>query len=195
MTPKQIERIQKKISDIKRRLAAEKRMFGAYDDSSGMRYIPTRYYLELGDYAGGLKYLKWFATNFPDDVGFPDFLFEWTVILFKNGKLKEAERKAFETFSSNTYFFDKYFGRQISPIQKWEGSNVAEASYVDYLKYSSTDTDLNDFTEWLRKFTSSERFLTLSEKFVAINIKLKTEHNIAERRNLSKQIQQLEEEW
>jgi hypothetical protein len=47
----------------------------------------------------------------------------------------------------------------------------------------------------LRKFTSSERFLTLSEKFVAINIKLKTEHKLAMRRNLSKQIQQLEEEW
>ncbi|HEX3933131.1 MAG TPA: hypothetical protein VHW43_00540 [Puia sp.] len=32
MTPKQIEKLTKKIADIKRILAAEKRKFGAYDD-------------------------------------------------------------------------------------------------------------------------------------------------------------------
>src|SRR5699024_10525078 len=101
MTPKQAERLQKKISDIRRALAAEKRKFGAYDDSRGLRYLPTRYYMQLGDYRGGLTYLRWFSKNFPDDGGFPDFLFEWTVILFKSGRLKEAAQKAFETFCAN----------------------------------------------------------------------------------------------
>lgn len=53
MTPKQAERLIKKIAVIKRVLAAEKRKFGGYDDSRGLRYLPTRYYLQLGDYRGG----------------------------------------------------------------------------------------------------------------------------------------------
>ncbi|UFH57660.1 hypothetical protein [Spirosoma sp. KNUC1025] len=53
MTPKQIQRLEKKIAAIKRALAAEKRKFGGYDDSRGLRYLPTRYYLQLGDIKGG----------------------------------------------------------------------------------------------------------------------------------------------
>src|SRR5690349_5782845 len=119
-TPKQIERLKKKISDIRKTLASEKKKFGACDDSRGLRYIPLRYFIELGDFSGGLTYTKWFAKNFPDDMGFPDFLFEWTIILFKNGKIKEAEKKAFQTFCSNTYLFDKYFCKPILPVNKWE---------------------------------------------------------------------------
>jgi hypothetical protein len=42
MTPKQIEILKKKIADIRRTLAAEKRKFGVYDDSGGLRYLPTK---------------------------------------------------------------------------------------------------------------------------------------------------------
>jgi hypothetical protein len=76
MTPKQIEKLKKKIADVKRILAAEKRKFGAYDDSRGLRYLPTGYFVKLGDYEGGLAYLKWFYKNFPFDGGFPEFLFD-----------------------------------------------------------------------------------------------------------------------
>ncbi len=99
MTPKQAERLQKKIADIKRVLAAEKRKFGGYDDSRGLRYQPTEYYIKLADYAGVLRYLRWFARQFPDDAGFPDFLFECTILLFKTGKTKEAEKKPSKPFA------------------------------------------------------------------------------------------------
>ena len=94
MTPKQKERLQKKIVDIKRTLASEKRKFRFYDDSSGIRYLPTKYFIRIADYRGGLVYTKWFDKNFPGDSGFPEFLFEWTLILFKNGKTIESEKKA-----------------------------------------------------------------------------------------------------
>ena len=109
MTPRQAQRLLQKIADIKRILAAEKRKFGGYDDSRGLRYGPTRYYLQLGDYKGGLAYTRWFAKAFPSDVGFPDFLFEWTILLFKGGKLAEAQVKAWQTFCSNTYVFGYIF--------------------------------------------------------------------------------------
>ncbi|MBK8875390.1 MAG: hypothetical protein IPN13_16320 [Bacteroidetes bacterium] len=53
----------------------------------GIRYLAPELYIKIKDYEGGRKYLKWFDKNFPDDSGFPEFLFEATFILFKCGDL------------------------------------------------------------------------------------------------------------
>jgi hypothetical protein len=194
VTPKQTERIKKKITDIKRALASEKRKYGDYDDSRGLRYIPNSLYIKLGDYSGGLTYTNWFQKNFPDDSGFPDFLFEWTIILYKCGKIKEAEKKAFETFCSNTYLFAKFFGSRIVPLDKYENSNIDIPSYCDYLEYSSEQLELKDFSDWLSKYLTAEKFITLSTKFIEIYRRLKTEHDPETRGYLIQQARKLEEE-
>ena len=175
MTPKQTERLKKKIVAVKRALAAEKRKFGGYDDSRGLRYLPTKYYVQIEDYSGGLAYTKWFSKNFPDDVGFPDFLFEWTIILYKKGKLLAAGQKAFQTFCANTYLFDKFFGRSVTPPDKWEGSNLGTVSFTDYFNYSNQQKELEDFATWLSSLISTERFIELSDQYIEINKRLKTE--------------------
>jgi hypothetical protein len=63
--------------------------------------LPAGYFVRLGDYKGGMSYLKWFNRNFPDDGGFPEFLFQSAILLFKTGRLKEAAGAAFSTFCSN----------------------------------------------------------------------------------------------
>lgn len=191
MTPKQAERLQKRISDIRRALAAEKRKFGAYDDSRGLRYLPTRYYMQLSDYRSGLTYLRWFGKNFPDDGGFPDFLFEWTVILFKSGRLKEAAQKAFETFCGNTYLFDRFFGRPVVPVDKWEGSNLATPSFTEHFPYSSGQAELSDFSSWLENLTLSEDFADRSSRYMEIYKRLKTENDREARFELLMQARQL----
>ena len=175
MTPKQIERAKKKIADIKRTLAAEKRKFGCYDDSRGLRYLPTKYFIQLGDYNGGQAYLKWFEKNFPDDGGFPEFLFEQTIIFFKCGKLKEAEQKAFQTFCSNPYWFDRFFDKPITQLDMWHSSNITRPEYTEALKYSSTEQNLADFTDWLNKLISTDDFINRSNKYVDIYRRLNTE--------------------
>jgi len=189
----QDERLRKKIADIKRKLAVEKKKFGCYDDSGGKRYQPLKYFIQLGDYAGGLTYLKWFTKNFPDDSGFPVFLFEWTIILFKSGKAKEAERKTFQTFCANTYMFDKFFGRPMAPVDKWEGSNWEGPSILDRFDYSSEQPDLVDFAGWLDKFTSSKPFVELSGKYIEICTRLNAEDDIETRGYLLKHARQLKE--
>ncbi len=191
MTPKQIERVKKKIADIKRVLAAEKRKFGCYDDGRGLRYLPTKYFIQLSDFSGGLTYTKWFEKNFPDDSGFPDFLFEWTIILFKNGKIKEAEKKAFQTFFRNTYIFDKYFGRPIIPVDKWEGSNLEAPDFTEYLDYSSEQKELADFSQWLDNLISTQNFHTRSNKYIDLQKRLKTENDSETRNYLVKASSQL----
>ncbi len=194
MTPKEIEKYKKYIADVKRALAAEKRKFGAIDDSRGMRYYPPKAYIKLQDYKGGLAYLKWFAKNFPDDIGFPDFLFEWVVILFKLNKLIDAEKKAIKTYCSNTYLFDKYFDKPIIPINKHEYSNIDCPSYTNSFEYSHKNIELNDFSQWLKQYLETDKFVNFSNKFIDICKRLKNESNYEARVLLIKEIRQLEKE-
>jgi hypothetical protein len=177
MTEKQKEKVRIKIADIRTTLANERRRYGGYDDSRGLRYLPPAYYIKMEDYAGGLTYLRWFNKNFENDAGFPDFLFEWTLILFKSNKFKEAEQKALKTFCSNTYLFDKFFGKPIIPIEKQEYSNIDIPEFTEYFKYSYAQPELADFAKWLEHFISSDRFKTIKQKYIDIHIRLKTERD------------------
>lgn len=196
MTSKQEERIKNKIKKIKAALAADKKYWGGYyHDGQGLRYAPPQLYIQLGDFTGGLRYFNWFNKNFPDDVGFPDFLFEWTIILFKTGRLKEAEKKAFITFKSNTYLFDKFFDRPINGIEKFERSNLDLAEFAEkYFNYSHTQDQLTDFAEWLENLIKTKKFTQLMQKYIEISIRLETESDVEIREYLIRQTYLLENE-
>ncbi len=176
MTPKQIERLQGKILKIKRALAADKKRWGGYyDDSRGLRYLPPELYLKLQDYSGALKYFKWFDKNFSDDSGFPIFLFEWTITLFKTGNIKAAEKKALQTFISNTYIIDKFLDKPILYLDKEESLSWELPGIIEIFTYSKTQTELHDFDEWLSKFVTSESFYKIANEFIEIGRQLKNE--------------------
>jgi hypothetical protein len=184
MTDKQKQHLEQKIKRIRAALAYEKRQIGCYDDSRGLRYLPTELYLKLQDYKGGLVYLRWFAKNFPDDAGFPEFLFEWSVILFMNGKVKEAEKKVVEAYFRNTYILDKFFGRPIQPIDKSEYSNICTPEYTQYFKYSADKPELADFCEFLSSLEQSAKFQSIKDRFIKAMIRLKTEKDPEMRHHL-----------
>lgn len=184
LTPKQAERLRKQITDVKRALAAEKRRFGDYDDSQGWRYLPPKLYVRLGDHAGGLRYLRWFDKNFADDIGYPDFLFESIILLFQSGRLKEAESKAVQAFCGNTYLFDKFFGRPLVPLAKWEGSNLEMPYLAEQLPYSSQQPELTGFAHWLGQFLSTERFRDFSARFLHLGQELRAATDYDTRRAL-----------
>ncbi|MBA3900608.1 MAG: hypothetical protein H0X62_10425 [Bacteroidetes bacterium] len=195
MTEKQVERIRKKIKQIRAALAEEKKKFGGYDDSRGLRYIPVELFISISDYKGGLTYLRWFNKNFSDDIGFPGFLFEWVLILFKTGKLKDAEKKAFDTFCSNTYVFDFFLKRDIEPIDKQESFSFEAAEFAKRLPYSSEQPELSDFAEWLIKLLQSGKFSKSAEKFIEIQKRLLHENDRETRHYLIKQKEQLIENY
>jgi hypothetical protein len=159
MTERQINSVRTKIDKIKKALAADKRQWGGqYHDGRGLRYLPPQHYLKLQDYSGALKYFNWFHKNFPDDSGYPDFLFEWTIALFYCGKLADAEKKAFSTYFGNAYYFDKYFNKPITRIDKWHGSNWQTIEMTDEFIYSSSQTNLTEFSIWLSQFINTDNF-------------------------------------
>jgi hypothetical protein len=194
MTPQQTEKLKKKIADIKRILAAEKRKYGVYDDGRGLRYLPTGYFVQLGDHKGGLAYLKWFEKNFPDDGGFPEFLFESTILLFKTGRLKDAANAAFETFCSNPYWIDRFLGRPLIPLDIWHSSNLTKIEYTQALIYTSIQPDLLDFSEWLQNLITTEEFIRRSRRYVEIYHQLKTDIDKELRHRLVEEAFQLQRE-
>jgi hypothetical protein len=176
MTPKQVERIKNKITKIKRELSADKKRWGGYyDDSRGLRYLPPELYLKISDYSGALRYYNWFDKNFPDDCGFPIFLFEWTITLFKTKRIKQAEKKAMETFYSNTYLIDKFLNKEFLDFDKSENSNWEYSSLAEQLIYSKDQNELIDFADWLENFIKTEKFYAFANKFIGIESVLKTE--------------------
>jgi hypothetical protein len=185
-------KIERDLEKIKKLLAADKRKWGAYDDSRGLRYLSPGLYIQIEDWAGGLKYLKWFERNFPNDTGLPEFLFEWTIILFKSNKIKEAERKAVQTFFSNTYLLDLFFGKPVEPIDKWEGSNLESMAYLQHFNYRNSDLSLPDFSEWLTSWIQTARCNETRDKYITLHLKLKQEKDQEIRGYLLAQIRQLE---
>lgn len=176
MTDKQIERVKAKIEKYKKALAADKKYWGGqYHDGQGIRYIIPEQFININDYKGGMRYLNWFDKNFPDDSGYPIFLFEWTFILFKCEKLLEAEKKAHQTFFSNTYLFDKFLEKEPLLLDKYESSNWEFQSLVDGFPYSHLDPKFIEFASWIQNVLSSRTFVDKANEFVGIEQKLKTE--------------------
>ena len=176
MTPKQEERIKKKILKIKKGLAADKRFWGGYyHDGSGLRYLQPELFLKLKDYKGAARYFRWFEKNFPNDVGHPVFLFEWTITLFKIGKIKKAEKKTLETFFSNTYLFDKFLEKEMLHFDKWEGCGWEQEDLTNYFSYTKHQEDIKDFVEWVSDFLRTKKFYNIANEFIDISIKLNTE--------------------
>ena len=188
MTPKQADRLRQQIADIRRGLATEKRKFGGYDDSRGLRYVPTRYYIQLGDFSGGRTYLRWFTKCFPDDAGFADFLFEWTIILFRNGQVNEAAQKALEAHRADIQLLDSFLGRPGTPREPWETAPLAADAYASYFHALRKHTNLVDFAEWLAAFTVTEEFCSRSSQFIELNRQLHGETDPEKRRTLVQQL-------
>jgi len=176
MTPKQEDKIRTKIARIRKELAADKKRGGGfYDDSRGLRYLPPEQFIKLRDYKAGLRYLRWFNRTFPDDIGYPMFLFEWTIILFKTGNIKEAEKKALQTYFENTYLLDTFLGNALTVIEKRGNSNWQKVELAEILTYSKNDAEFTDFGAWLEHFLTSEKFNTFADELMEIDRNLVTE--------------------
>lgn len=175
MTEKQKEIIKLKIVKLKKALSEDKKYWGGFhNDGQGIRYAIPKLYVQLSDYKGGLRYFNWFDKNFPDDIGDPFFLFEWTFILFKCNKLIEAEKKLHQTFFSNTYLLDKFLEKEFLDFDKDESANWEIQSVTDYFHYNKNDEEFIDFANWVSDKMQTRVFLDKANRFIEIEQLLKT---------------------
>jgi hypothetical protein len=71
-------------------------------------------------------------------------------------------------------------------------SNLTTPAYTEALEYSSGQTALEDFSEWLEKLILTDDFRTRSSKYIEIYKRLKTESDKEMRHYLVRQAYQLE---
>lgn len=181
MTPKQIDRIQNKIKQIRKVLYEEKKKFGGYHDGRGLRYVLLELYLKIQDYKGGLTYLRWFNKTFPEDIGMPVFMFGSAFIYHKNHKNIEAEKVVIHAYLSDPFLFDIFLNR---PIESTKVDIDSIAEFNDYFNILKKQNDLSDFSEWLIAFEKSDTFQTIKSKYQLINERLETEEDEEKRNNM-----------
>lgn len=174
MTPKQKERILNKIKKIRKEIYEEKKRWGGYHDGRGLRYIPFELYLKIQDFKGGLTYLRWFTKTFPDDITMPTIMLMSSLIYFKNNKIKDAEKKALQTFFADSIVFDMFMGR---PIRKENNSNIDLNAIKDFFLELENKNDLTDFKKWLIELEKSDVFEKYINEYQTLNKKQKTETN------------------
>ena len=176
MTEKQIESIKRKIAKIKQKLAADKKHWGGFHhDGGGLRYLPPELYLKIQDYTGSLRYFNWFNKNFPEDSEHPIIMFEWAITLYKTKRIKLAENKIKQTFFSNTFLLDMFFGKAPILFNKSEESNWEYEQLVEHFKYSKDQVELSDFTEWLELYLKDKNFLEFANELTELKRKIEDE--------------------
>jgi hypothetical protein len=170
------QQLENEIKRILDALETEKQKLGYYEDEQQqLRYLPSALYLKLGDYQGGLAYNHWVTETFVDDCEPPDFLFEWSIFLFMNGKIKEAEYILVRTFFSNTYVFDKFFDRQIEPVNKLEHNEFEHVAFAENFKYSYKQEELAPFVNWFTLFEQSDGFRSAATRYIRSQVHLNVE--------------------
>jgi hypothetical protein len=175
MTERQIERIKKTIKFYRARLAAEKRMHGDYDDSSGLRYIIAELYFQIMDYKGALVYFRWFSKAFPDDTGFPVFNLFWSAAFFENNKIPQAIQKAYETSFSNTYLLELIAERETVQLDKSEMIGYENLEYAKQVYKDCINLITLEFHIWISNLSEFNDFKANLNKFISIQKLIKDE--------------------
>lgn len=173
MTPAQITRIQTRIINLRKILAAERVRFGGYDDSAGRRYTILSLYFSIFDYKGAANYLRWFFKNFPDDAGFPFFWIESCMTYFYNKKLDQARSMAFNAFVANPYVWEVFFTGRVTEVEgiesssNWEGLELALQ-----LPYRANQEQYVDFGSWLQDCLEEPKMQELIQTYFDLKLKL-----------------------
>ncbi|MEM7537939.1 MAG: hypothetical protein AAF639_37560 [Chloroflexota bacterium] len=173
--PKRPGTIRDRIKRYERDLRKEKKLFGAFDDSSGTRYLLVPYYVLLGEWRGAVKSNKWFEKNFPNDVGDPFQFICATLAYYKTDDQTNAARLLQKTMFSNLYLVPRLLGQELEPLDVDPYSNTETAAYLDYAPPEYWDLWDEEALAWIGETYESESFVQMRERYIELEKQLKDE--------------------
>lgn len=100
----------------------------------------------------------------------PDIMFMASFIYFKNNKIKDAEKKAIQTYFAEPLTFDIFFER---PITQNEESNLDFSSFKDFFSDLKKQNNLTEFQNWLTEFEKSETYNKYKSKYHELKSQLR----------------------
>ncbi len=165
LTPAQEKRLRRKIDKIRKEISYERQKWGGHHDGRGLRYLPPDLFIQLCDYKGGLRYLRWFDRTFPDDATYPMFLFDWALILYKTGKTKEAELKAYGCLIEGDHIMETFIGSELLPADRKDITAWKCESVEEYCTYSASDPEYSDYAVWLKQLFEPESMAKLADRY------------------------------
>ncbi len=172
--PKRTETIKRHIEKFEKQLKSEKRKFGFFDDSGGIRYFIGPYYVLAGDVEGALKHFKWFDRVFSDDMGEPGQYLCWTLALYRSGDFKKAYIKFVQTLFMNPFVIARVIGIDYKLPYK-PSSNVPTKEWADWVPDEFYDLWDTEAVLWLKDSFHDPKTQSLLNRFNALNKKMDTE--------------------
>jgi len=173
--PEDPRQIKKLISRFKRRMRKEYETFGYVRDGSGARYLLGPFYLVLGDLPGALGSFRWFAEEFPDDIGEPFHYLCWTLALYRSGDVAAATLKLRHTMLSNLYLIPHLLGIEQEELSIEHGSNFEEKDYVRNADPAIMVLWDAPALQWVRETYQSREFCRVRDRYIHICGLLKDE--------------------
>jgi len=104
----------------------------------------------------------------------PGITFMSSLIYYKNQKMKEAEKKALQTFFADSNAYDIFLGR---PVPEIANSNFDLNSIKDFYSEILKLIDVTDYTNWLIDFEKSSIFVEHIAEFQALREKQLSEQD------------------
>ena len=181
--PKRPATLIKHAEAMEKQLKSEKRRFGCYDDSAGVRYLIGSYYLIAGDLDNALRHYEWFEKTFPGDAGEPGQYLSWTYALYKSGNLKKAYNKFLHTLIMNPYVIARLHNIDFTLPFEWS-CNIMSKEWADDIPDEIYNLWKNEDIIWLRESYDNEKTREIFDEYCALEIRIEKEHVGPERSRL-----------
>jgi len=166
--PSTKKKLSQRISSYMSSMKREKREHGFISDGSGKRYLMFTLLFLLDDIMKCQSYFDWYEKEFSDDIGEPEQVLCWKLLLKKMGMEEKAKYKLAELMLLNLYFIPKLIGKDIKKYSMWHSSNYVEPEYFDYTSSQIIEKITNDEKIWMNNCYDSFEFKRVRKRYVEI---------------------------
>jgi hypothetical protein len=143
-----------------------------------IRYNIGALYLKINDTEGAINHFLCFEALYPQDNGEPFHFMAWTIALYRNGDLKEAEYMFLKTMLQNEYLFPILFGQNPELLDGWHRMTLGEKDYISKAPKWILDLWEKEEINWAMEIYQGELCNKIRERYATIKLFMKIERDI-----------------
>lgn len=178
------KKLKSRISSYKSALNKEKKIHGCIHDGSGKRYGLFGLSFVLGDLKGSEAYFRWYAEEFPDDIGEPTQKLCWAISLHRMERDDEARHMLANLMLTNLYLIPRLLGQDVAEYDIWHSSNYEFIDYFDYIPKEILDCITEPERLWVQELYDSLAFRRIRKRYIEIYRELDKTRDVEARRAL-----------
>ena len=169
--PKTERGLRSRITRYRAALSYEKRIYGAINDGSGIRYVIFWLLFLLDDPKESNKYIGWYRKEFVGDIGEPIHKLCLALIEHRMGNVSEASYALADLMLANRHLIPVLVGLPALTNVR-ERSNYAAASYLEAIPTEITSAIAPAERDWIAERYASLAFRRLRKRYEEIEQEL-----------------------